>query len=87
MVSSSEGEHPGGCPRKMSPWKPRCGITFKGNLLELLETEQWPTRSRSKNNLSGLKSTALYMLAYLLRRPERETKGGKQALPSQDSNN
>jgi hypothetical protein len=30
MVSSSEGEHPGGCPRKMSPWKPRCGITFKG---------------------------------------------------------
>lgn len=48
-------------------------------LLEYLEAEAWPIKENARNNVDGLKATAIYMLAYLLRRQLRETKPGKQA--------
>lgn len=53
-------------------------------IVELLETEHYPTRS-GKCNVSGLKSTALYALAYLLRRQGRETKEGEQAFTDEQA--
>lgn len=47
-------------------------------ILEFLDAEHWKTKPEGKNNVSGMKSTALYVLAYLLRRQVRETKEGKQ---------